>query len=146
MLAIATLSFRRRTFNYARAFACVRENARRKLVDYLKFRDEKRYTFASDIKRPLLKHETFRRGALRERTINIHDPRSYRAMARRLEVRRHFQSGDFFYFYTVIHVMMRQSYMSDLYKASPPPSSSSRGNESRRITRVPSEKRLLDLS
>jgi len=57
------LPFRRCTFNYyARAFARVRENARRKLGDYLKFRDEKRYTFASDIKRPLLKRETFRRG------------------------------------------------------------------------------------
>lgn len=71
MSAITTLSYRRRTFNYARAFARVRENARRKLADYLKFRDEKRYTLASDIKRPLLKRETFRRG---EQTINIHDP------------------------------------------------------------------------
>lgn len=35
--AIATLSFRRRAFNYARAFARVRQNARRKLADYLKF-------------------------------------------------------------------------------------------------------------
>lgn len=82
---IATLSLRRRTFNYARAFARVRQNVRRKLADYLKFRDEKRYTFASDIKRPLLKHETFRRGVLRKRAINIHDLRSYRTMARRLE-------------------------------------------------------------
>lgn len=83
--AIAALSFRHRTFNYAHAFARVHQNARRKLADYLKLRDEKRYTFASDIKRPLLKRETFRRGALRKRTINIHDLRSYRMMVQRLE-------------------------------------------------------------